>query len=109
MSAAAAAVGGCLPDAPASPRADDETRTARAGNDHDSTISGPWLLSKAALPRGRARLLVAAFLFVTSSTFTSAASSAITATDSVHCTGQARAVPSARLAKSDRGQRASCY
>lgn len=108
---AAAVVGCCLPGPSlyTSPRDDDEPRTARArpGSDFDSS-SGPWLPNKAALPQCSARFL-AALLFVTSVTFTTAAASGITATGSVHRRGQARAVHRSRLARSERGQKSTCF
>lgn len=103
-----AAAGCCLPGASLyiiSPR--DKARIARAeSSGHFS--SGPWLLNTTAPPQCSARLL-AAFLFVTCVTVTTAASNAITATGNVHCRGQARAVPRSRLARSERRQKSTCF
>lgn len=100
-----ATVGCCLPGPSLyTPPRDDEARTARRGSGGDSDSS----LGPSALAQRSARLL-AVFLFITSFTFTTAAYSAIAATGSVHCRGQARAVPTSRLVRSERGQKSTCF
>lgn len=98
-----AAVGCCLPGPSLyMPSRDYETRTARGGSGGDSDSS----LGPSALAQRSARLL-AVLLFVTSVTYTTAANSAIAATGSVHCRGQARAVPISRLARWETGQKST--